>query len=64
MLASFAMALRYSFGLTEAAGRLETAISAVLDRGLRTADIWTPGSEKVGTEAMGKAVVEELEKAT
>ncbi len=63
MLASFAMALRYSFGLTEAADRLEKAISAVLDRGLRTADIWTSGSEKVGTEAMGKAVVEELGKA-
>ncbi len=64
MLASFAMALRYSFGLTEAAGRLETAISAVLDRGLRTGDLWTPGTEKVGTEAMGKAVVEELGKAS
>ena len=62
MLASFAMALRYSFGLTEAADRLEAAISAVLDRGLRTADVWTEGSEKVGTEAMGKAVVEELGK--
>jgi 3-isopropylmalate dehydrogenase len=64
MLASFAMALRYSFGLTEAAARLEQAISAVLDRGLRTADIWTPGTEKVGTEAMGKAVVEELGRAS
>jgi 3-isopropylmalate dehydrogenase len=63
MVASFAMAMRYSFGMTEAADRLEGAISAVLARGLRTADIWTPGSEKVGTEAMGKAVVEELGKA-
>ena len=35
----------------------------VLDRGLRTADIWTPGSEKVGTGAMGEAVIAELEKA-
>ncbi len=64
MLASFAMALRYSFGLGEAAGRLEAAISAVLDKGLRTADIWTAGTEKVGTEAMGKAVVDELGKAS
>ncbi len=63
MIASFAMALRYSFGLTEAADRLEAAVAAVLDRGLRTADIWTPGTEKVGTEAMGKAVVEELGRA-
>ena len=57
------MALRYSFGMTEAADRLEAAISAVLDRGLRTADIWSAGTEKVGTEAMGRAIVEELEKA-
>ena len=62
MIASFAMALRYSFGMTEAAEKLEKAISAVLDRGLRTADIWTSGNEKIGTEAMGKAIVEELDK--
>jgi 3-isopropylmalate dehydrogenase len=64
MVASFAMALRYSFGLAEAADRLEKAIAGVLDRGLRTGDIWTPGMEKVGTEAMGQAIVEELGKAT
>ena len=63
MLASFAMALRYSFGLNEAADRLEKAISAALDQGLRTADIWSEGTEKVGTEAMGKAIVAALEKA-
>ena len=63
MLASFAMALRYSFGMTEAADRLEKAISDVLDKGLRTADIWSEGTEKVGTEAMGKAIVEALETA-
>jgi 3-isopropylmalate dehydrogenase len=63
MLASFAMALRYSFGLTEEANLLEKAISAVLDKGLRTADIWTSGTEKVGTEAMGKAIVTELDRA-
>src|ERR1700731_1183732 len=39
MLASFAMALRYSFGLNEAADRLEAAVAGVLDAGLRTADI-------------------------
>jgi 3-isopropylmalate dehydrogenase len=57
------MALRYSFGLTEQANLLEKAISAVLDKGLRTADIWTSGTEKVGTEAMGKAIVTELDRA-
>ncbi len=63
MLASFAMALRYSFGLIEAADRLEGAISTVLDQGLRTADIWTEGTEKVGTQAMGEAIVAAMDKA-
>ena len=39
MLASFAMALRYSFGMIELADKLEAAIAAVLDDGLRTGDI-------------------------
>ncbi len=60
MLASLAMALRYSFALTETAGRLEGAIAAVLDKGLRTADIWTEGREKIGTAAMGDAILTEL----
>ena len=60
MIASFAMALRYSFGLKDWAERLDQAIAASLDKGLRTADIWTAGTEKVGTEAMGKAIVEAL----
>jgi len=60
MIASFAMALRYSFGMGDAADALDRAVAAVLDRGLRTADIWTAGTEKVGTEAMGKAIVEAL----
>jgi 3-isopropylmalate dehydrogenase len=60
MLASLAMAMRYSFGMGETANRLEAAIAAVLNRGLRTADIFTAGSEKVGTTAMGDAVLAEL----
>ncbi|HMN86960.1 MAG TPA: 3-isopropylmalate dehydrogenase [Bauldia sp.] len=62
MLASFAMALRYSFGLIEAADMLEKAISETLGRGLRTADIWTEGHEKVGTRAMGSAIIADLER--
>jgi 3-isopropylmalate dehydrogenase len=63
MLASFAMALRYSFANNQAAQMLDAAIAAVLDRGLRTADIWTEGHEKVGTTAMGTAIIEELNRA-
>jgi 3-isopropylmalate dehydrogenase len=64
MLASLGMALRYSFGLGEMADRLDRAIAAVLDKGLRTADIWTPGTEKIGTTAMGEAVLSELRRAS
>ena len=60
MLASFAMALRYSFGLVDDAERLERAIAAALDQ-VRTPDIWREGTRKVGTQGMGEAVVAALE---
>ena len=62
MLASFAMALRYSFDLVREADLLEKAIADTLDQGYRTADIWTEGTEKVGTTAMGAAVIAELDR--
>jgi 3-isopropylmalate dehydrogenase len=57
MIASFAMCLRYSFNMVEEATRLEAAISAVLDDGLRTRDIMSDGMTEVGTGAMGDAIV-------
>jgi 3-isopropylmalate dehydrogenase len=60
MIGSFAMALRYSFGLTDAADRLERAITAVLASGARTKDIAAPGANAVGTGEMGDAIVREL----
>jgi 3-isopropylmalate dehydrogenase len=60
MIASFAMALRYSFGLGAAADRLEGAIAHVLDQGLRTGDIYTEGTRKVGTHEMGTAILSAL----
>ena len=54
---SVAMMLRYSLGEPEAATAIEQAVSDVLDKGLRTADIFTEGSIQVGTVAMGDAVV-------
>ena len=57
MIASFAMCLRYSFNLIEEADRLEAAIAAVLDDGIRTGDIWSEGSKKVGTVEMGGAIL-------
>jgi 3-isopropylmalate dehydrogenase len=57
---SLAMMLRYSLGLSEAAARVEAAVDRVLDTGLRTGDIWSEGMRRVGTAAMGDAVVAAL----
>jgi 3-isopropylmalate dehydrogenase len=57
---SAAMMLRYSLGQPQAADRIEKAVSKVLQAGLRTADIHTPGTRKVGTAEMGDAVAAAL----
>jgi len=60
MIGSFGMALRYSFGLIEAADLVERAITNVLASGLRTKDIAGPGTNAVGTREMGDAIMDEL----
>ena len=57
---SLAMMLRYTLNQTEAADRIESAVSAVLSAGLRTGDIWSEGTQRVGTREMGDAVVAAL----
>ncbi len=57
---SVAMMLRYSLSEPALAGRIEAAVSSVLDQGFRTADIYTGGSQKVSTSEMGFAVVAAL----
>ncbi|APR37939.1 3-isopropylmalate dehydrogenase [Paraburkholderia sp. SOS3] len=57
---SAAMMLRYSLNRTEQADRIEDAVKKVLEQGLRTVDIATPGCQQVGTAAMGDAVVAAL----
>ena len=61
MLASFGMALRYSFDMGDLADKLDAAIAAVLAKGLRTADLKSEGSTVVSTSQMGEAVVKELQ---
>jgi 3-isopropylmalate dehydrogenase len=63
MIGSFGMALRYSFGLTEAADRLERAVASVLASGARTPDIAGPGAQAIGTAQMGDAIVRALDAA-
>jgi 3-isopropylmalate dehydrogenase len=54
---SAAMMLRFSLQQPEAADRIESAVRAVLAAGYRTVDIWSEGTQKVGTREMGEAVV-------
>lgn len=61
MIASFAMALRYSFGMLKEADLIDQAIAAALAKGLRTADIASPGATVVGTAQMGDAIIAEME---
>jgi 3-isopropylmalate dehydrogenase len=57
---SAAMMLRFSLNQAAAAERIESAVKAVLSAGLRTPDIWSEGTKKVGTREMGDAVVAAL----
>ncbi len=59
---SAAMMLRFSLNQPEAAARIEAAVAHVLASGLRTADIWSEGTTKVGTREMGDAVVSAITK--
>jgi 3-isopropylmalate dehydrogenase len=54
---SVAMMLRYTLNEPALAERVEQAVAAALDQGLRTADIHTDGMTRVGTSQMGDAVV-------
>jgi 3-isopropylmalate dehydrogenase len=61
MIASFAMALRYSFDMGALADQVDSAIAAVLANGLRTADIKSEGTAAVSTTEMGEAILKELQ---
>ncbi|MFP4239873.1 MAG: 3-isopropylmalate dehydrogenase [Rhodosalinus sp.] len=59
---SFAMALRYSFDEKAEADRLERAVESVLAKGIRSADLLNvQGATPASTQAMGDAVIEELD---
>lgn len=57
-----AMMLRYSFDMAAEADCIESAVSAVLDCGYRTGDIFSPGCTQVGCREMGRLVTEHLKK--
>ena len=60
MLRCVGMLLRHSLGLTEEAAAIEAAVDAVINAGLRTADIAAPGAPTVTTRQMADAVLERL----
>ncbi len=57
---SLAMLLRYSLARGDLADQVEAAVQTVLEQGLRTGDIAAPGEARLGTAAMGDAVVAAL----
>ena len=59
---SAAMMLRYSFDLPAEADAIEAAVSAALDGGWRTADIYDDGCRKVGCAEMGSLILQNLKK--
>jgi 3-isopropylmalate dehydrogenase len=61
MIASFGMALRYSFDMGKEADLIDQAIAAALAKGLRTADIKSEGCTIISTREMGQAILDELE---
>jgi 3-isopropylmalate dehydrogenase len=61
-LLSFAMLLRFSFGMDEDAALIEKACLNVLSTGLRTADIMGPATARVSTNVMGESIMRELDK--
>jgi 3-isopropylmalate dehydrogenase len=57
---SAGMMLRYALGQPAAADAIEGAVRQVIDAGIRTGDIWSEGTTRVGTTEMGTAVAEAL----
>jgi 3-isopropylmalate dehydrogenase len=60
---SFSMLLRYSFGLADEAALIEKSIQSILNGGVRTTDIMSPGMAKVSTNVMVDVLLKELDKS-
>jgi 3-isopropylmalate dehydrogenase len=57
---SSAMMLRHGLDRPDDAARIESAVDAVLDRGLRTPDLASEGETAVGTDEVTEAVLAEI----
>ena len=54
------MLLRYSLDLDKEADDVEAAVQKVLEKGMRTVDIMSPGMTRLGCSAMGSAIAAEI----
>ena len=57
---SLSMALRYSLDLDKEADLIDSSVQKVLDEGLRTKDIMSPGKKEISTTDMGDAIISKL----
>lgn len=57
---SAGMMLRYALGQPAAADAIDRAVRKVIDSGLRTGDIWSEGTRRVGTAEMGQAIADAI----
>lgn len=60
---SVAMMLTHSFGETDAAKKIESAVTTVLKSGHRTKDLALPGEKSIGTTEMGRLICEALSRS-
>jgi len=60
MILSVAMMMELSFGRADLAQKINEAVAAVLEEGLRTGDIWSDGMKRVSTSEMGDAIARKL----
>ena len=57
---SLSMALKYSLDLDKEADLIDSSVQKVLDEGLRTKDIMSPGKKEISTTDMGDAIISKL----
>ncbi|MDP4182836.1 MAG: 3-isopropylmalate dehydrogenase, partial [Bacillota bacterium] len=57
---SVAMMMKYSFGLDDVAKDIEGAVERILEKGYRTGDLYSEGTELVGTTRMGSLISSEI----
>ena len=60
---SASMMLRYSLDASEAADAIDKAVESVLDSGIRTPDIASPGMPAVGTAEIGSAIADAVRRS-